>query len=449
MNSLDSKIIALLTESVKLLRPRLSQGSRWVATGKRTGRRETVLDEEQSWNLTFADAWEQIEQLQSFSVAEKAFQRDSVFSRAPKVAGWWGTFPQIVKQLIQWTGCLNGDFVTIDLTGALRYFGKLRDTFSAHRLHFEASARLLGVNLSKKELSLSDDIRIVRLTMKERNERQPLLNTSFRSEWMLQQLLSHPVELRVAFVVSVDTSQGGALFKAHNSASSIAKKHFEKVKNAVLLTTHREVVLRHLVLKGGLETIPMGEPLETQLPPFDATMLRQSELENLAKAYNLVSEDTNTDKILVRSIHRFVLGRQRTNHNDRLIDYVTAWETILLTQNRTAVMHELSYRFAVNGSSLISRLKGAQSPIECYRKMKAAYAVRSEIVHGATGGRQSKALRSGEFSNVDEVCNYLGSKFRGVVFLLADLPAGGRPYQRQNGWEELLWPGGNASQPDG
>ena len=448
MNSLDSKITALLTESVKLLRPRLSQGSRWVATGKRAGRRETVLDEEQSWNLTFADAWEQIEQLQSFSVAEKAFQRDSVFSRAPKVAGWWGTFPQIVKQLIQWAGCLNGDFVTIDLTGALRYFGKLRDTFSARHLNFEASARLLGVNLSRKELLLSDGIRIVRLTMKERNERQ-LLNTTFRSEWMLQRLLSHPVELRVAFVVPVDTSQEGALFKAHNSASSIAEKHFEKVKNAVLLTTHGEAVLRHLVLKGGLEAITMGEPLETQLPPFDATTLRQSKLENLAKAYSLVSEDTNTDKILVRSIHRFVLGRQRTNHNDRLIDYVTAWETILLTQNRTAAMHELSYRFAVNGSSLISRLKGAQSPIECYRKMKAAYAVRSEIVHGAAGGPQSKTLRSGEFSNVDEVCNYLESKFREIVFLLADFPHGGRPYQRQNGWEELLWPEGNASQPDG
>ena len=112
-------------------------------------------------------------------------------------------------------------------------------------------------------------------------------------------------------------------------------------------------------------------------------------------------------------------------------------------------MHELSYRFAVNGSSLISRLKGAQSPIECYRKMKAAYAVRSEIVHGAAGGPQSKTLRSGEFSNVDEVCNYLESKFRGIVFLLADLPDGGRLYQRHTGWEELLWPEGNASQPDG
>ena len=448
MNSLDSKITALLTESGKLLRPRLSKGSRWVATGKRTARCETVLDEEQSWNLTLADAWEQIAQLQSFSVAEKAFQRDPVFSRAAKAAGGWGTFPAIFKQLIQREGCLNGDCVTIDLAGALRYFGKLRDTFSARHLHFEASARLQGVNLSRKELSLPDDIRIIRLTIKERNERQ-LLNTAFRSEWGLQWLLSHPVELRVVFVVPVDTSQEGALFKAHNSASSIAKKHFEKVKNAVLLTTHGEAALRHLVLKGGLEAITMGEPLETQLPPFDATMLRQSELENLAKAYNLVSEDTNTDKILVRSIHRFVLGRQRTNHNDRLIDYVTAWETILLTQNRTAARHELSYRFAVNGSSLISRLQGAQSPIECYRKMKTAYAIRSEIVHGAAGGPQSKTLRSGEFANVDEVCNYLESKFREVVFLLADFPHGGRPYQRQNGWEDLLWPEGNAPQPDG
>ena len=446
MHSLESKMTALLTESGKLLRPRLCKGSRWVATGKGTGRRETVMDEEQSWTLTFADAWEQIEQLQSFSVAEKALERDSVFSRAVKVAGWWGTYPEIVKQLLQRAGRLNGDSVTIDLTGALRYFEKLRDTFSARRLYFEASARLLGVNLSRKELSLSD-VRIVRLTIKERNERQPLLNTAYRSDWMSQQLLFHPVELRVAFVVSVDTFQEGALFKAHGKASSMAKDYFERAKNAVLLTTDGKAVLRGFQLTGGLETIPIGMPLETQLPPFVPTMLRQSQFENLNKAYNLVSGGKNIDQILRRSVHRFVLGRGRTDQNDKLIDYVTAWETILLTQNSTAAMHELSYRFAVNGSSLISRLKGAQSPIECYRKMKAAYAVRSEIVHGATRGRQLKTSRSGEFANVGEVCNYLESKFREVVFFLADWPASGRPYHRQNGWEELLWPEGNTSHP--
>ena len=153
MNSLESEITALLTESEKLLRPRLREGSRWVATGKNKGQRETVLDEDQSWALTFADAWEQIEQLQSFSVAQEAFQRDSVFSRAEIIAGWWGTFPEIVKQLIQRAGCLNDDFVLIDLTGALQYFRRLRDTFSADRLRFEASARLLGVNLIESRIT--------------------------------------------------------------------------------------------------------------------------------------------------------------------------------------------------------------------------------------------------------------------------------------------------------
>ena len=267
---------------------------------------------------------------------------------------------------------------------------------------------------------------------------------------MAQQLLFHPVELQAAFVVPVDSSQEGALFKAHNDAFSMAKKHFEKVMSAVLFTTNCEAVLRGIELKGGLEAIPRAGSLETQLPPFGRTMLRQSELHKLVRAYDIVSGDKYTDQILSWSVHRFVLGRQRTDDRDRLVDYVTAWESILLTQNGQPVPQELSYRFAVNGSSLITQSKSANSPVECYRNMKSPYAVRSQVVHGGGGADRSKALskalRFGDFESIADVCNYLESKFREVIFLLADWTDGGRPYQRLNGWEELLWQE-NASQP--
>lgn len=440
MNSLETKIVALLAECAALLKPSLQTASKLVSISNTKLQLKTVVDEDKSWMMVLGTANREIKSLPSFTVAEQSFKLDSIFSRAATVAGYWGTFPVIIQQLIAKSGRFHRDSVIIDPAHAIEHLRNLRKTLSAKHLRYEASVRLFGVNLTRRELSLPDDLRIVRLTKKERNERQPLLNTAFSSEWMAQRLLLHPVELQTSIGVPVDTSQEGALFKAQGNALAGAGKLFGKARDAILLTTSAHATLGNIEIKGGLEAIPQGVPLLPSLPLIIGTILRRSDLKQLTAAYELISKGKRTDSTLNRSLHYFLRGRRRSDLNDKLVDYVTAWEVLLLTQNGNAVKQELSYRFAVNGTSLVSHIITSRSPSESYRRMKAAYAIRSDIVHGSNSRDQSKTLKAGGFSNTTEVCEYLESHFRKVTFGLATLPSENRPYKKQGGWEDLLWP---------
>ena len=238
---------------------------------------------------------------------------------------------------------------------------------------------------------------------------------------MAQLFLLHPTELHVPIVIPVDTLQEGALFKAQADALAKAGKLFKNARDAILLTTSSHATLGDVEIKGGLESIPQRVSLPPNLPLIIDTILRKSDLKDLITAYELISKGKRTDSTLNRSLHYFLLGRRRADLNDKLVDYVTAWEVLLLTQNGNAVKQELSYRFAVNGSSLVRYIANSRSPAESYRRMKAAYATRSDIVHGSNSRHQSKTLKAGGFANTAEVCEYLESHFRKVVFGLATL----------------------------
>ena len=440
MNSLEANIVALLVECEPLLRPSLQRTSKLVSISKTQLQLKTVVDEDRSWMRVLYPALNEIQSLQSFTVAEQSFGLDSVFSRAALIAGYWGTFPVIIQQLIAKSGRFRRHSVVIDPAHAIEHLRNLRKTFSAKHLCYEASARLFGVNLTRRELFLPDGLQIVRLTKKERNERQPLLNTTFLSQWMAQRLLLHPTELRVPIVIPVDTLQEGALFKARTDALAKAGKLLKNARDAILLTTSGHATLGDIEIKGGLEAIPQGVSLPPDLPLIIDITLRQSDLNALTTAYELISKGNRTDSTLNRGLHYFLLGRRRADLNDKLVDYVTAWEVLLLTQNGNAVKQELSYRFAVNGSSLVRHIANSRSPAESYRRMKAAYATRSDIVHGSNNRDQSKTLKAGGFANTAEVCEYLESHFRKVIFGLATLPSENRPYRKRGGWEDLLWP---------
>ena len=122
-----------------------------------------------------------------------------------------------------------------------------------------------------------------------------------------------------------------------------------------------------------------------------------------------------------------------------MVDFVIAFEALLLTQNGSAITQELSYRFAVNGASLLRLVLNSRDGQGIFRKMKAAYSVRSDIVHGAADVEQSKALRSGGFDSLRELSEYLETNLRRSIFWIESVPDKSRPYSMNNGWEELLF----------
>jgi hypothetical protein len=79
------------------------------------------------------------------------------------------------------------------------------------------------------------------------------------------------------------------------------------------------------------------------------------------------------------AMRRFNLAYERLMLEDRLIDYAIGLEALLL---RAEEQQELGFRLALRGSRLLTNDANARS--EIFSRLRAAYSVRSEIVHGGS-----------------------------------------------------------------
>lgn len=439
MTPLEAKFAALLVECEKILEPVKIIAQKWVIISKTQQKLKQIIDKKTSLAYSFSRFQEKIKKLKSYDIAKQAFERDRAFSDAKRTAGYWAGFETVLQYLIGKSGKIRKECVQIDHAGALRDFRSLRKLLTSSHLEYEATARIFGVNLRCKSFSLPDGVTLYRLNRKELNDRQPILQTYLSSGFEKQCLAYHPVELRVSVTVPVDLLKEGAFFNNKNDAYNVAEQIFSKILQAILVMSSGKARIGHIELKGGLEQIPFGQPFGEGMPPHTNIFLGTKDIANIEIAYDLVSGGKKCDKTLSRALHRYILGRQRSDLVDKLVDYVIAWEAVLLTQNGNPMTKELSYRFALNGASLLSKICKTKIPNEIYNKMRSAYSARSSIVHGGDDKDRDKALKKGKFKNLNELCNFLEESFRLVVFKLSSMKPKERPYRKEGGWEDLIW----------
>ena len=78
------------------------------------------------------------------------------------------------------------------------------------------------------------------------------------------------------------------------------------------------------------------------------------------------------------ALHRFSVGASRRTNADKLVDFVIALESVLLSGIKSG---ELSFRFRLNGAFYLS--SRAQERLDIYNRLKKLYELRSALVHGA------------------------------------------------------------------
>lgn len=86
---------------------------------------------------------------------------------------------------------------------------------------------------------------------------------------------------------------------------------------------------------------------------------------------------SSTRRRIDLALRRFNLAYERILPQDRLIDYMIALEALLLTREE---QQELAYKLGLRGSALLG--ENPDTRFEVFSRLKKAYAVRSEIVHG-------------------------------------------------------------------
>ncbi len=446
MTLLEAKITALLADLEKLLMPmdpNANQGYQWkiISKNKSSIKSELnlVTNTQRSLNYNYSVQSSKISALSSYIDANTEFDRDTTFSNASETAGHWGTFNEIIRLIVVESGYYKRKKLSIDTKKALGTFHKLKSLFSTKHHSYTASVRVIGISLGCKKIELPNKLDLKRLTISELNSRQPILDASSFNDQHRNWKLLNDVEASIPITVPVDHSEKSGLFNAHNNAHKVAQEAFQRLQNTLLIHTNGRVLLSPVELSSNSINIIRGgiSSVNNTLIAGSAKVLGK-DVKKLTMAYELVSGGSKSDQVLKRSLHRFLLGRQRNDVTDKVVDYVIAWEAILLTEKGSSMALELSYRFSINGSSILKLINKLDN-LDGYKKMRSAYAVRSCVVHGGTESKLTKELSKGGFSNIHELSTFLETNYQRVLFFLADIAALERPYKSDNGWEGLLW----------
>jgi hypothetical protein len=193
---------------------------------------------------------------------------------------------------------------------------------------------------------------------------------------------------------------------------------------------------------------------------FEPHLLVPIEIATFKDRYNFFVNDVPKDRVLRTAVDRFVVGRKRSEYHpnrinepnwDKVVDYAIAMETLFVTVNGQPMDSELSYRFRLNGASLIHHATG-DSLKRTFHALKSLYTLRSKVVHGG----EEKAI----LKNADEFIGQLKidcpnhKHSLGRLMLvsrkteewitrvfshLQRIPESDRPYRKRDGWEEMLW----------
>lgn len=158
----------------------------------------------------------------------------------------------------------------------------------------------------------------------------------------------------------------------------------------------------------------------------------------LKENYHMVNNLNSDDGVLKRSLERFILGRRRDSFLDSIVDYVISLESILLTSNGSPTYSELSYRFALNGSSLFNTCPLKMNKRAAFIFMKNLYDIRSYIVHGSSREEIDKRIKKYDSKGVESFMLSIEKYLRISICWLNSIPKSERPYFKEYGWEGFL-----------
>ena len=398
-----------------------------------------LLDECARLPIQEVKAFQKVKGLPSFEICRQAFEKDSDFADAARLAGFWGTFDAVFQEILDAYLQNKGKKITFNKKLAIRRASELRNKLSASNVHFTANARLLGVKLTSKEIILSGGFSLNRLTKKEREDRLSHIGHEF-SDFQKHKLFFQPTEIRFSLDIPLDKSNDNAFFEADNEAHRIAHNKFMNVLNGLLLVKDGRIELGPRIYMGGSVGGFLLDGFELKQIPNATVIIKEKDSQKLIKAIDLVSgESTDGDQVLSRALHRFLLGRKRSDLVDKFIDYVISWESLLLTIKGDPRDQELSYRFSINGASLIAAINKSKDRKKYFGKMRSIYRLRSNIVHGGDDSSINKNIKKGDFKDLKEVCEFLENNFRKAIWWLIKMKSTDRPYLKVDGWEDLLW----------
>ena len=361
--------------------------------------------------------------LAQFTELITALDKHAIWGRCGRLSDHF-TSRELLNRLIKLS--LDDALLHMDCTKALEILADVSDKLNANVLQCKFHVQLPGVNISDREFQINDSVKLVSLTPEDQEARRLFCN-SFET---MRKISSEDCQTEIQLLIQVPLLGDKVdVDQAFFDASNKARETCEQLLLALHLTFTGRFKLGvrtfdHFLLNGTVtyksiyNTVSLTETTKTI-----------DNVGSLQKNFNYVCTEFGRDKVLTVAMRRFMLGQQRYSTEDRIIDYVIAWEAILLTINNSSSKTELSYRFGLNGSSVLAVCSLISERSEGLKMMRDLYNIRSTIVHG------------GDVNGDELIRTVINAEqwLRVVILWLCSIPKNERPYCKAGGWETLLW----------
>lgn len=439
---MEQLLTNLLIECEKYISPELIYSQKWMQINDRNLETKKIKNIKQSIITSYFKKKEFITGLSIYKKLKSNFENDEVFSSASQMAGYWGGFEAIFQEIIMESGSIIKNKINFDKKKAITILTNKRNGFSGKFKKVSCKCKLIGISLNQKKIKIDDELYLYRLNTKELNQERQFINPLLNDSTDSLALSQVNTEIRLEVNIEIKKEEEMPIFSANNKGHEKITKKLNDFIDAIQLAKEGEFELGpkrfYSELVGDSISSNIYQPVIFVSP--NTKSLKTSETSTIISSFRLTQgELSNSDNIIPRSLHRFLLGRKRRNSVDKFIDFVIAWESILLTQNGNGGNSELSYRFSLNGSSILAMLNKNSDKKRYFKIMKEVYNLRSAYVHGGSQSKIDSAIKKTELHNIEGVCFFLEKNFRSCIWWLMKKNQDERPYIKPFGWEDLLW----------
>lgn len=254
------------------------------------------------------------------------------------------------------------------------------DFFYKNTLPYRCFAPISGLKMEAEKLEISSELSIVKITEAERNglisppSASPFVQMASASQVFAFEFFKelHKIIGRTDPAIPQEHP-----LEAIKYIFSEICKVFRLFKKGSLGFNHLWVQNLLLPIEGISSTFDHAEAIRL----YDSYTLTNEDVPEFLALYDRIKR--TSPKHVEAALRRFNFGCERRNSEDQLIDFMIAFEAILLGDQQ-----ELKYKLALRGSALLGKTPAEKRLI--FDELRTAYDQRSKIVHGNKPDAQVK-----------------------------------------------------------
>lgn len=319
-------------------------------------------------------------------------------------------------------------------------YSKIESALYADEIEYENITPLCGFTTEDSEISLTENISIVKLSEKEILEFFRLgikLGTSMGDVDFVHGIHHHAIKISYKLPKVIG--------KQDTSIKDIEQNEYfgNKIEQSIIdaLRIYKEGKLYPISTarrSSSILSVGVSFSFETPVKHFmnNKYILLKSEIDEFKSFWRVKTKTPLQEKnFLSVGIRRFSQSNERDNVEDRIIDLMIAAEAIFLSSGGS-FQGELKYRLSHRASMFIETDVDLQRYV--FDFMQRAYDVRSSIVHGSNPKLPNKI--DGTAYTLDEFCGDIEKYLRISIKKAIDLAATVKDKSNEIDWKSVIFP---------